>query len=415
MSLVKNSSWNMIGTAASAAVMIPAMGFFARELDTQAFGLLTLVMAFVGYASVLDGGFSRALVREVACAKGDLQVIQRLISTAIWVVAFLGAVFGLLIWLSSHWIVSLVDGVASPDDAILGFKWSSLIVLPLLLSMVGMAPLEGQLKFAQLNIVRSVGYALVFGVAIIAVGVEPTFTSAVIGLLIGRILMGCLCFWVGRAYVQQGTPKFYWTECVHLYRFGGWVTVSNLISPLMDYLDRFVLSTVAGVQSLAFYAAPAEGVQKLQSLPGSVARALFPMLSGNTGASALVLALRAVAIQSLVGLCVAFVLGFYGQELMGAWLGQEYAEKSGQVIQILGFGIMFNAVAMVPQVALQAMGKAKSTAIVHMIEILPFIGLLYLLTAQYGITGTAVAWVIRTFADMCLMAAFYYWHVTRPS
>lgn len=394
--------------------MIPAMGYFARQLDTEAFGLLTLVMAFLGYASVLDGGFARAVIREIACVSGDELAIQRLMSTAIWVVVFLGVIFGCLVWISSPLIVQWINVSDAPSKAVIGFKWASCIVLPVLLSMLGMAPLEGQALFARLNIVRFLGYAIVFASAMITVSIEATFTSAVIGLLIGRVLMAALGWWESRAYIGAVVPRFYRTEFARLYRFGGWVTVSNLISPLMDYLDRFVLSAIAGVQSVAFYAAPAEGIQKTQSLPGSVARALFPMLSGKVGSSALKLALRAVGLQALVGLSLSLVLVLFGDVLMGLWLGPEYALKSGEVIQILGFGVLFNAVAMIPQTALQALGKAKTTAAVHLAEILPFIGLLYLLTGWYGIEGTAVAWVLRTFMDMCLMGWLYYCQIAKP-
>lgn len=413
MSLIKNSSWNLIGTAASAAVMIPALGYFARQLDTESFGLLTLVLAFVGYASVLDGGFARAVIREVACAGSDLLAIKRLMSTAFWVVFFLGVVFGSLLWISSPWLVHWIKVGDLHADAVTGFQWASCIVLPVLLGLLGMAPLEGQALFARLNVVRSLGYAIVFTSGIVSVSLEPTFTSAVIGLLVGRVLMTGLCWWVSRFYMSAGLPMFYRTEFAHLYRFGGWVTLSNLISPLMDYLDRFVLSSIAGVQSVAFYAAPAEGIQKIQSLPGSVARALFPMLSSKVGSAALKLALRAVGLQSLVGLSIALVLVLYGDVLMGLWLGAEYALKSGQVIQILGFGVLFNAVAMIPQTALQALGKAKASAAVHLVEILPFLALLYILTDWYGIEGTAFAWVLRSFVDMCLMGYIYYYQTMK--
>lgn len=408
MSLIKNSIWNLIGTVASAVVMIPAMGFFARQLDTESFGLLTLVLAFVGYASVLDGGFARAVIREVARSGDDRLTIRRIMSSAIWVVMFLGLFFGCLVWVASPWLVQWIKVDELSSSAIAGFKWASFIVLPVLLGMLGMAPLEGLAQFVKLNIVRSVGYAIVFASAILAVLVDNTFTSAVIGLLIGRVLMAAVCWWVSRSYISSGLPRFDLAIFSQLYRFGGWVTVSNLISPMMDYLDRFVLSAVSGAQSVAFYAAPAEGVQKLQTLPGSVARALFPMLSDKVGLVALKLALKAVGLQAVVGLGIAVVLVLFGDALMGIWLGPEFAIKSGEVIRILGFGVLFNSVAMIPQTALQALGKAKATAAVHLTEVIPFVGLLYWLTDSYGIEGTALAWVVRTFVDLCLMGWIYY-------
>lgn len=62
-------------------------------------------------------------------------------------------------------------------------------------------------------------------------------------------------------------------------KYGGWITVSNVVSPLMAYLDRFFISNIIGASNVAFYTAPAEGVQRLSVFPGALSRAIFPKLS----------------------------------------------------------------------------------------------------------------------------------------
>lgn len=64
-----------------------------------------------------------------------------------------------------------------------------------------------------------------------------------------------------------------------LISFGGWITVSNIISPIMAYFDRFIISHLMGASKIAFYTAPAEGVSRLINIPYALARALFPKLS----------------------------------------------------------------------------------------------------------------------------------------
>lgn len=408
MSLLKNSTWNLLGTAASAAVMIPAMGFFARTLDAESFGLLALVLAFVGYASVLDGGFSRAVVREVAALGANNADTSKIVGTALWVVLVAGVLAALVFVAIAPWLIGLMH--VSPDlytGAVEGFRLSALIAPLILVTLVWLAPMEGLNQFAGLNVIRAVGYALMFGVSIVTVSIEPSFVSAVAGLLIGRVLMAVLSGWSSCSLIGHCFGVFDRGALQVLYRFGGWITVSNLVTPLLDYLDRFVLSVIGGASSVAYYAAPADGMQKMQSLPGSVARALFPLLSARQGKSQSKLIMTALVIQALIGLGVAVVLIGLGDQIITLWLGENYVEASSAVLKVLAIGFAFNAMAWVPQTALQAMGFAKETAFVSLCQVLPYVFLLIGLTTMFGLVGTAVAWAIRAFVDLSLLGLVY--------
>lgn len=405
MSLVKNTTWNLIGTAASAAVMIPAMGFFARQLDTESFGLLALVLAFVGYASVLDGGFARAVVREIAQAGDDAVNAERALGTGIVVVCVLGVIFGWLLWLGASSLVSVIHvDAALQAEAVDGFRWTAFMILPILLSMVWMAPMEARSDFARLNLMRSAGYALVFGGAVFAVFLSPTFSVAVVGLLVGRIAMALVGLAAARQIMGRYLYPFSSDAFKRLVRFGGWLTVSSVVSPLMYYLDRFVLSAFAGASVVAFYAAPSEAINKTLALPGSVARALFPMLASANAEEASRMRRMAILIQAGLGLSLLLIMLLFGDQIAGLWLGQAYAEESGLIMKILVFGVLFNALGMIPLIELQAMGHSNVTAWAHLMEVVPFIAFLVVMTSLYGVKGTAVAWVAGTLLDWGLQS-----------
>lgn len=403
MSLIRNSSWNLLGTVASAAVMIPSMGYLARQLDIESFGLLTLVLAFVGYASVLDGGLSRAVVREIALAGDDLKSAKRALGTGLSVVTGLGIVFCSIVWMASPSLVELirVDDLLK-EDAIEGLRWTALMILPILLGIVWMSPIEACADFARLNILRVTGYTIVFGSTALAVYWSPTFSAAAFGMLIGRFVMALLCLLA----VQKVMGLFFYPFCrktlIRLIHFGGWLTVSGILVPIVYYLDRFVLSAFVGASVVAFYAAPSEAINKMLSLPGSVARALFPMLASAKPDEAIRLRKTATFIQAGLGIAMIVVVWLFGDQLMGLWLGQRYANESGLIIKILVLGVFFNALSMIPLMELQARGHSKLTALAHLIEVIPIIFLLVILTLAFGIVGTAIAWVCGTLIDFCL-------------
>lgn len=388
--------------------MIPAMGFFARALDPESFGLLALVLAFVGYASVLDGGFARAVVREISALGADNADAAKIVGTALWVVLVIGGLAALGFVVLMPWLVDLIHVTTNLyEGAIEGFRLAALMVPIILMTMIWLAPMEGLNQFAGLNLIRALGFALMFGASIAAVLIEPSFVSAVAGLLVGRVLMAVLSGWTSSTLTGCCFKKFDRGALQALYRFGGWITVSNLVTPLLDYLDRFALSVIGGASSLAYYAAPADGVQKMQSLPGAVARALFPLLSVRQGHDQCKLIMRALSIQALIGVGAAVVLIGLGDQIIAVWLGADYVEASSSVLKVLAIGFAFNAIAWVPQTALQALGFAKATAFVSLSQVLPYVLLLVGLTSAFGLVGTASAWAIRAFVDLCSLGWVY--------
>ncbi|EFE7629566.1 O18ab/O18ac family O-antigen flippase, partial [Escherichia coli] len=52
MSLIKNSFWNLCGYVLPAIVTLPALGIMGRKLGPELFGVFTLALAVVGYASI---------------------------------------------------------------------------------------------------------------------------------------------------------------------------------------------------------------------------------------------------------------------------------------------------------------------------------------------------------------------------
>lgn len=54
-----------------------AFGLIARKIGVELFGLYTLAMIFIGYASIFDAGLTRAVVREIALLKTEWTIVIR--------------------------------------------------------------------------------------------------------------------------------------------------------------------------------------------------------------------------------------------------------------------------------------------------------------------------------------------------
>src|SRR3546814_9612950 len=62
---------------------------------------------------------------------------------------------------------------------------------------------------------------------------------------------------------------------------GIWMTASNLIGPLVQTLDRFIIAGLATAAVVAYYTVPSEMMLRLLIIPGALASALFPKLASE--------------------------------------------------------------------------------------------------------------------------------------
>lgn len=401
MSLIKNSIYNLGGFIIPTIVAIPSLGVLARTLGTESFGLFTLAFAVVGYASIFDAGLTRAVIREISIYRDDKEERDNIISTATITVALLGLLAAFLIYFSVHKIGAFLNvSIDLVDDFQKAFKVLSLAVPIFLVNQIWLASLEGIERFGNINIQRTISSSSLAILPAIFAYYDHTLYSATLGLVIGRIISLIISFIFSREIILTAGFRFKFLTLKRLIMFGGWITISNIISPVMVYFDRFVISHVLGASKVAFYTAPSEAVARLLNIPAALSRALFPKLSSSTLATdksklekmSYVLMLVACLPIVLVGMILA-------NKIMVIWMGPEYIGEPATILRILLVGFIFNALAQIPFSKIQAAGYAKITATLHMCELLPYLLALYYLTIHFSLIGTALAWTLRVTLD----------------
>lgn len=405
MGLIKNSVWNLAGYVIPTAIAIPAMGYLARVLGVELFGVYTLAIAIVGYAGIFDIGLTRAIVREIAVYRGNVDERKKIISTAT-IFLFLFSVAGaILIALCTPKIISLLNITAANQSDVQSSIQILVWTIPaFLLNQLWMSILEGDERFAILNIQRSFGSSIIAGLPALFVLFSPSLYSAILGLAVGRLLSLIIAFVIVRNEIINAGFMFYRETFRRMIFFGGWITVSNIISPVMVYFDRFVISGSLGADKVGYYTAPSEIVSRLGLIPGALSRAVFPKLSAAKTYGELKKNIKfAYLVMGLGCLPLVVVLILLAKVIMHLWLGEEYALHSQTIFQILLVGFFFNSIAQIPFTVIQSLGKAKYTAFLHCLEVVPYLVLLYFLVNSYGVLGAAYAWTIRVFVDCLLL------------
>jgi O-antigen/teichoic acid export membrane protein len=195
-----------------------------------------------------------------------------------------------------------------------------------------------------------------------------------------------------------------------LFRFGGWVTASAVLNPLLASLDRFVVGALLSVRAVAFYATPFEAVRQLRVVSGAFSSVLFPAFAATVGshrARAERLFRRGSRGALLAMFPVAFTCALFAPEILDVWVGEEFARNSTGVMQWLTAGILVNTVAMVAFGMVQSV-RPDLIVKIYLVELPLYVLAFYGLISAFGVEGAAMAWTARVSLDAALLFAMLY-------
>ena len=180
------------------------------------------------------------------------------------------------------------------------------------------------------------------------------------------------------------------------------MTVTNIIGPLMIYLDWFVIGAVISVTAVAYYATPHEIVSKIWIVPGALVATLFPAFAAtNTSDLGRTIQLLSKSISATFILIfpIVLVIATFSKEGLMIWLGNDFANNSTPVLQWLAAGVFVNCLAQVIYSFIQGRGRPDVTAKIHLLEFFFYLPLLWWALKQYGIVGASVVWTFRVAFD----------------
>jgi O-antigen/teichoic acid export membrane protein len=410
--LAKNVIWNLVSVAVPFLVAIVTIPILIEEIGKQRFGLLAISWMFVGYFSLFDFGLGRALSVLVAKCLGEEREadIPGLVWTALTLMGLLGLLgFGVILVLSP-WLVGEVLNVPSDlyDESLKAFYLLS-VSIPLVITTVGLrGVIAAYQRFDLLTAVRiPMGILTFLG----PVAVLPFSNSLypIVGVLVAGRLLATIAHLLLMFHIVPGVRHLYLfdkSQITPLLGFGGWMTVSNMVVPLMVSMDRFVIGAVLTVTAVAFYTTPYEIVSRLLVIPSAFVAVLLPAQSTTLARGGVKdrqhsarlfdkgLSYISIALFPLVLVIIAF--SFDGLNL---WVGHEFAENGYLVMQWLAVGVFFYGMSLVPFSLVQSAGHPDWSAKLHLLELPIYLAALWWALTDYGILGAAVVWTIRAFID----------------
>ena len=414
--LARNTVLNVAGQGLPMLAALVSIPILIGHLGAARFGVLTLAWAMIGYFSLFDLGLGRALTQAVAARLGSPEASKELpevVWTALGLMLALGVVGGVLLMIASP---LLVDGVlkvppALRDESVVAFILLG-VSLPAVVCTAGFRGLlEAHQDFAAATALRIPLAISTFVAPLVVLPFSTRLGPLVAVLVVGRYITWgahvALCL---RRYAYlQTRPRSSLDSVMPLLRFGGWMTASNIASPVMGYLDRFYIGAVLALAAVAHYVTPYEIVTRLQIFPSAMIAVLFPAFASTfvsdpqrTG----LLFDRSLRILVLTTFPLILIVVLFAREGLGVWVGPSFAVDSAPVLKWLAVGVFANSLAQAPFAMLQGTGRPDITAKLHLAELPLYVAGLAWVTHTHGIVGVAIAWTVRVTLDAVVLFVF---------
>lgn len=410
--LARNVVYNIVGQLVPVVFAIVSIPILIRTLGVDKFGIFTIVWMVVGYFSLFDLGVGRALTKFVAeRLGGDGQgSIGGLVSTALSLSIGLGLLGAVVAALNAHWlayqVLKVPSGLRHETESVLYLLAFSIPVVTSTGVLRGV--LEALQRFELLNYIRVPVSAFNYLSPLVVLPFSHSLLVLTLVLVIGRViawaiyLMLCISV-VPSLFRSWGIVK---SVVKPLVAYGGWLTVTNVVGPVLVYADRFMIGAMLSMAAVAYYTTPFELTTKLLFIPTGLTGVFFPAFAtafAKDMAKAAGLFGRGVRHVFLLMFPPVLILTVMAHAGLSLWLGTRFADKSSEVLQLLSAGVLINSLAQVPFTFLQGVGRADITAKLHMLETVMYLPLLWYLITVAGITGAAIAWVLRVTADAIAM------------
>ncbi len=410
--LARNAFLNFLGQAMPLVVGILSIPLIVRGLGADRFGLLSLTWVVVVYFTAVDLGMGRAATKYIAEAlgKGNDRQISELLSTAVVIQGIFGSVGALVLYALTPLLVTRVLNI-SPElsrEAQTTFYVLTLVIPIVLISNSFSGALEAAQRFDLVNAVRIPASTTTFVMPLVGL-IWDLHLPGIVALILASRLVVLLVLMIldFRVFPEFKAFSVSRNLFAKLLRYGGWLTVTGLIAPLLVYIDRFLIASLISMAAVAYYTVPYEGITRLWIIPFSLTMTLFPAFSTLGGRGDRhrigILFARSIKYTLLTLGPIVVLLAAFARETLQIWLGGDFPLASSTVLQLLAVGVLINSLGHVPYALLQGIGRPDITAKFHLLELPLYMGMAWFSIQHWGIAGAGAAWALRVLVDTILL------------
>lgn len=318
--------------------------FVVRTLGDAAYGFWVVLLAFAGYAGVLELGVQPAIIKLVGQHRGaaNWQRLEELSTSALVFFAAIGTLAALLVALAVPPLVPiLVKDHQGFENLHLLFGLIGIDVLIMFLNFVFAGVLYGCQLYHGKNVIDMAAWVLnaLILVAFLRQGGLPLLAASKVGTdLVALIATFAVC--------RRALPDLHWLRggpARHAFRellgFGSKVFLSATAKRIQNYAQPVIISARISTSATAFFAIPSRLIDYSQQIAWALSTGFMPMFSELDGqqdtATIRTIYMRYSRYLITCTLPMLALILVYGRQFIGLWIGPEYAEAGGAALYIL--------------------------------------------------------------------------------
>ena len=408
--IARNTLINLIGQGLPLLVAVGTIPFIVKGMGTERFGLLSIAWVFLGSFAIFDLGLSRATTKFVAEAfgKGDHQVVPSLVWTAVTVQAIFGIIGGLILFGLTPF---LVENVLNIPAELIGEAKTTFYLLALYIplsliygSFSGV--LEAAQRFDLVNLARIPSSISTYLLPMFGLFIGFSLPGIVALILLAK--SSCLALIIALNFRLIPDLKKYSASFdffPRLFSFGAWIMMSNLISPILYYLDRFIIGSILTMTAVAYYSAPFEMTARMGIISTSLLMTVLPAVSALGIAredDLQQLFVRSMKYLLLINGPIVLILMIFADNILRFWLGADFAQHGTLAFRILLLGALISLPTFMSLGLIQGLGRPDIAAKIYLLYVPLNIGLVWFLIHTMGITGAALSFALRALYETVL-------------
>lgn len=420
-SLKKNILANYLGQGWAALMGIIFIPSYINYLGIESYGLIGILAIMQSLFVLFDMGMTATLNREMARYTAGAHTVQsiwdllRSIEVICIVIALLIvlSIFFCSSWLSVHWLQfkTLPAEKVAQAISLMGF-----VVALRFIESLYRGAIVGLQRQVLLNVAGSIlatlrGVGAVCVLVWVAPNIEIFFIWQGLVSVLTIIVFICSVYCYLPSYTQSA--KFSWVQLKNIRQFAGGIMASTLLAVLLTQEDKIILSHLLNLEMFGYYTLAGTVVGVLSQLTNPIIQAYYPqfteLVSKKDSVRLIALYHQAAQLISVIVPPAAFMLMFFGEDLLILWTGNvTLAHNVAPIMALLVLGTLLNALMHIPSILTLAYGWPGFAVCQNIIAVLILAPAIWWATACYGAIGAAWIWVLLNSGYVLISAHFMY-------
>jgi O-antigen/teichoic acid export membrane protein len=399
LTVARNVSTRYLAIGVEMLVGVALLPFNVAHLGTAAYGLWMLTASVTTYFSILDLGYSGAIVKFVAHyrAKRDVRALNEILSTTF----ALFTAFGVLTYLVAIVLSLFLDRFfnLTPDQARIG----RIVLLITTLNVAGGTAfsvfggvINGFQRYDLNNIVGATSsvVAAVVNLLVLLSG------HGLVALVAATTTVRVVTYWVYRHNAYRVFPAlrlrpatFSLARLREVTGFSVFMLLIDWANKLNYSVDAIVIGAFLNTTAVAVWSIGQRLAEATQRLTNQLNEVLFPTIVDNDTSQRLDRLQKIFLVGTRLSLAtvvpIAGVLMTSASALVLAWVGPEFA-RSIVIVRLLSFTVLIRVANATATTLLKAAGRHRLVAYANVTTAIVNLSLSIALVKPLALTGVAL-------------------------